>query len=684
MSPTGLILSGPLAGTTFTANGQTRPFQFGQLAAPGNLFMIGGEGYGTSTFLLNLPLAVPLERYSILAHADFDITDHVKAFGEVGFGRVEGDIVSAQPRNFVPSPTAPNNAFVLARDNPYLPASLVAQMTALNLPSVSIGRISNDLGPAVENSSDRTWHANVGLSGDMGGVKWNWHYQYGRNRHYQQMDNTAVISKLRLAVDAVRDSSGAIVCRSTLTNPGNGCVPLNVVGENQFSPAAKQYVMGSSFQLTNTAQHSTALNFQATPFNTWAGPVAMAAGVEYRQDTAHSAIDPISAVGGFQVGNTANINGKIGVKEVYFESQIPLAKDMFLAKSLDINGAVRRTDYTTSGAVTTWKIGANWEPTEFLRLRATRSRDIRAANIQEVFSDPTFVSNALIDPRSGQQTLAQVTGGGNRNLHPEIANTSTIGLVFTPQSVAPGLRLSVDYFNIDIDGAIATFGAQNIISRCFQGVSGFCPLINNGAGLTGPITSVFNGFLNVNSVKTSGIDIEAMYELPLSRLAQSWQGDLTFRLLATHVSDFTVVDSGGPINRAGQTGVPLSDLGGVPSWTVDGVIAYDRQPFAATLQVHYISPGKFGALFVGPGDPGYSLTAPNSISDNTVEGRVYLNLAGSFDIGPVGKANTIQLFASINNLLDSDPPIAPGGNVTNPIYFDVIGRTYNVGVRMGF
>ena len=44
------------------------------------------------------------------------------------------------------------------------------------------------------------------------------------------------------AVDAVRNPAGAIVCRSTLTSPTNGCVPYNVLGTDGNSQAAIDYV----------------------------------------------------------------------------------------------------------------------------------------------------------------------------------------------------------------------------------------------------------------------------------------------------------------------------------------------------------------------------------------------------------------------------------------------------------
>lgn len=310
--------------------------------------------------------------------------------------------------------------------------------------------------------------------------------------------------------------------------------------------------------------------------------------------------------------------------------------------------------------------------------------------MNELFTAPTFVANSVVDPRNSLQTLTQVTGGGNPLLKPEVADTYTIGVVLSPASIIPGLRLSVDYYNISIKGAIGNLGPQNIITRCFNGLTEFCPLINNGAGLSGTITSVFNGFLNVNRQETAGIDIELLYQLPLANLAKTWDGDLTFRTIATYVDKMITFDAGGAFDRSGQTGIPVGDFGGpsnafsggggVPKWTVDSMISLDKDPFGVTLQGRYIAPGKFGAIFVGPGDLGYDPKAANSISNNRVAGRFYLNLSAHVDID-VGAGRKLQFFSTINNLLDKDPPVAPGSHVTNPVLFDVVGRAYKVGVR---
>ncbi|MDB5576385.1 MAG: hypothetical protein JWR80_1561 [Bradyrhizobium sp.] len=689
MSVGGVVTAGPLRGIAFGADGQTRNFVYGDYAAVGNLLMSGGEGAGETSFLKYVPLSVPVERYSLFTHADYALGDNLSAFVELSYGHSRGEIVSAQPRNFVPVATSLNNTITVFRDNPYLPAAFVTQMVNTGQTSVALGRISNDIGPARGFSSNTTWRGAFGLKGDVGPVNWDFYYQYGRNDHDQRLDNALIAANFRKATDAVTNGSGQIVCRvNQVSVTDAACQPMNIIGIGRHSAASLAYVTGSSTQVQVTDQHVAAINFRAKPFSTWAGPVAVAFGGEYRSDRVSATIDAVSAAAGFQTGNTSAANGSNNVKEAYLEVGVPVLRNGPFGTA-DLNGALRRTDYHNSGAVTTWKVGGTWDTPLGFRLRGAVSRDIRAPNLGELFTTQITSTSLIIDPRTSLQTLSQVIGGGNLGLVPEIADSYTVGAVIKPGFIH-GLRLSVDYYDIRIKGAIGNYGAQNIVNRCFAGDASFCALVNNGAGLGASITRVFNGFLNINTLATRGIDIEAAYDLPLSQLQSGWKGNMSFRLMATHVIDMITTDSGGAIDRAGQTGVPVGDLGGpsspfvggggVPDWTLDGFVSYAGDPLGLTLHGRYIAPGKFGATFIAPGDPGYSAAAANSINDNTVDGRFYLDLNTALDVR-FGQSRKFQFFFGITNLLDKDPPVAPGAHITNPVLFDVVGRAFKFGAR---
>jgi iron complex outermembrane receptor protein len=402
---------------------------------------------------------------------------------------------------------------------------------------------------------------------------------------------------------------------------------------------------------------------------------------------AQGTADPISTALRFYTSPGAAISGKINVKEGFVEAGLPLAKDVAFARELAINGAVRVTDYSTSGTVWSWKAGATYEPINALRFRVTRSRDIRAPNIFELYGPQQSSFSSVVDPlNNGSQGLPQVINGGNRNLTPEIAKTWTIGGVLQPDFWGLNrLRFSVDYYDIQLKGAIAALTAPVIVSQCAANPSStVCALVSRDPA-TGNLVSVQNPLLNLNKLVTRGWDMEASYVLPLSDVVGGWDGNVSARVLATHIDHLTTVTPQGiATDRAGQNGSPVSTVSGVPSWQVNGYLTYQGNRFGAQFQARYISGGVRDVTLVGPGQAGYSTTLANSTNNNRIPAYWYFNMNAQYDIIKSG-SRSVQLFGAINNLFDKDPPIAPSSfGPTNNVLYDVIGRTYRVGVRFTY
>jgi len=495
------------------------------------------------------------------------------------------------------------------------------------------------------------------------------------------MANNRIQALFPLAVDAVRNGAGQIVCRingdADPTNDNAACIPINLFGENQWDPRAKDFFYGTGWQNATITQNVAAANLRGDVFSTWAGPVSVAAGFEWRRDSIRGDADPISLANGWYVGNGSAVSGRVTVKEGYFEAAVPLAKDLPFARNLELNGAIRLTDYSTSGSVTTWKGGVIYDPVEGLRIRATRSRDIRAPNLLELFGSTSSVSSRIVDA-TGVQDLPRVFTGGNPLLKPEIADTWTAGVVLSPLR---GLRLSADYYDIKIKDAISQVGAQTIVDRCqTANVPEFCALITfEDTGTRQKVVEVRNPWLNLNTLIVRGVDIEADY-----RLALGGDQTLGFRLLGSYIKDLITVDTVGSINRAGQTGVQTGAQPGLPRWTLNGTITYDAGPFSANLQARYISAGKMDVTLIGPTDKGYGTDLPNSISDNHIEAMLYLDLGMSYRFD-LGNSRNVQLYTAVKNLTNPTPPVnVYSGSGTNPFLFDMVGRRFVMGVRLAY
>ena len=685
----------PLRGIAFSPGGSTRPFQYGELygtnLAP--LFMKGGEGHGENVFIAGYLLKAPVKRYVGYTKTTFDFTDTVQGGLDLSYGQVEGRSYGAQYRDSAGSLANAQSFGPIKTGNPYLPANLQALMNnpgggAAPITQFTLGRAFGDVGNALGESTTKTWRGVASLQGKFGDSSWKWdgYYQFGKNDVRLDVSNNISISRMRNAIDAVTNGAGQIVCRinadAIATNDDPACAPFNAFGRNRFSAAAKAYVTPAGFQSTAIRENVVAANTQGDLFSLPAGAVKLAGGVERRDQKLTGNADPLSKTVDFYTLNGQALGGKIEVTEGYLETSIPLLHDLPGVRDLELNGAGRRTHYSFSNAtsgdhtvsVTTWKVGMTWEIIPEVRLRATKSRDIRAPNLFELFGPITSGGGGIIDRQNGGvQSNPQQLSGSNAALVPEVADTWTAGVVFRPSGFLDGLQLSADYYDIQIDEAIGTLGGQTVLDRCYLGATEFCQYVSrDGAG---NLVQIRNVLLNVNKQITKGIDIEAQY-----RFEMGSAGNLDLRLLGTIVNDLITVDTAGPTQRAGVTGWRAGTQMGMPDWSADLLTTWSRGPLSLSLHNKYIPSGLYNNALIGPSQPGYSLTLTNSANTNQVSSAFYTDLSGQWTIN-----DTLAAFAAVNNVFDKDPPTAPSvaGN-GNFILFDPIGRSYKIGMRAKF
>jgi outer membrane receptor protein involved in Fe transport len=436
-------------------------------------------------------------------------------------------------------------------------------------------------------------------------------------------------------------------------------------------------------------QHVASANVRGDVADLWAGPLSVAVGAEYRQDKIAVTHDALSNEYAYFQNFGSDYNGNTKVTEGYLEAELPLARDMAFARSLVLNGAVRYTHYDISGFgsylrsntetsfnATAWKASLVWDPVRMIRFRATQSRDIRAPNFADLFLASASAFTPVVNPfNTSQTTPPTIYSGGFPSLRPEKADTTTLGVVVSPSGFLDGLRLSVDWYRIKVKDYIGSVpgGAQFIVDRCFANVAAACAAIDFGPNNT--ISVIRNVSLNLDEIETSGIDIEAVYTIPLGGDRQA----ITLRGLATYVDKLKTVSFGDVVDRAGQTGNSAGLA--APRWTSNATITYDSPHFSTTLQGRFIASGLYDAQRVGPDDPAYATTRINSISDNRVASRFYVNLFATYRFSSA-EGRGAELFAAVNNLFDRAPPAAPETQFyTNPVYFDTIGRYFRVGAR---
>ena len=677
ISEGGIVVAGPLAGYYFNADGSFGGTDFPLTGRSGNFFFGDKSTYNRlyDPARVNF-LSLPVETKVGFGRVSFDMTDDLTAYLEASYGTTDTNArVAAYNR--------PNN-LVLQRDNFYLPANVQAAMDTAGLTSITVGTAYPNIGTINSKNTRENLRVLGGLEGKFGD-SWEWDvsYQYGEADTRNAAAEMPRPPNFLLAVDAVADPSNPSqpICRSTLTNPTDGCVPMSPLGVSALTTQQLGYVQGTAWQEIKYEQTVASANLTGDLVDMPAGPLSLATGVEYREEKATAVADPISKINGWWAANFKDFDGKYDVKEAYVEFGVPVL-DKSVVGSLDFNVAGRFTDYSTSGSVETWKLGMVYRPVESLGLRVTRSRDIRAPNLQELYT-PGVVANQIVnDPQTGTSGVRMTqTTSGNPDLDPESADEWLVGIVFQP-TFLDGFQASVDYYDITIKDAIATSSSQFIIDRCYEGLTDFCSAITRDP-VTQQITAVNLKPFNALEETTKGVDFELSYAQPLGG------GDLNLRWMATYVDELEIVTPVTTITRAGEAGNNVGAAEGTPDFRWVATATYGYEPWTFQLKGRYISSAKvddaWDSVLVGD-------VAHPGININHVPSVFYLDAYVGFSLGNIMKGLTSgELYIAAENLLNEDPPLVPlqdNANTiasgTNPFIYDVLGTTLRAGVRFQF
>ena len=679
----GLITAGAtgLAGKQFANDGTLLPFNVGP-AIPGR------AGYGVLSDGVLFPTigrtgAPTLTTKQLFGRFSYALGDAVNFFVDASYNTGQNTDNNA-------TATSPAGGTLIRAENPFLAPSVAALMTPGS--TFTMSRWFRDWPLDSNRQESRNFILNAGLTGTIGSsTKWEAYYTHGFSRFDSaayQLDNR----KYFAAVDAVRNSAGQIVCNITITNPGlmNDCVPLNIIGEGSSSLAAIQYVHGTSQWRAVNMMDLGAANITTEPFSLPAGPVSLAVGGEIRRQSIvqTSNADPAIPADftGIRGATTANryagVNVGVGagaytVKEVYGEVAVPVLKGSAVG-SLDLNGAVRYTHYSTSGSVTTWKVGGSYEPVPDIRFRATYSQDIRAPSLYELFAGKQQTTSPLTDRHTGTSSNVNVITSGNLALTPEKARTLTVGAVLSPRFL-PGFNLSVDYYRISIKDAIAqpfTYIQMADLCETSGGTNEVCAQISRPLPYSNTTSANFPTEIRVQNLnlartKLSGIDIEASYRKPVG------SGTLGVRLVATRLfhyfqqnsSSSAVVDFAGNADFIqGFYPLPMPKLRG------NLEIAYTSSGLNISVQERYIG--------------SFNKSDQFQWIDNRVKATVYtdFNIAHRFSASP----GQPEIYATVNNVFNQKGRlflISPVSGLNIPTarsIYDIVGRYFTVGVKAKF
>ncbi len=488
----------------------------------------------------------PVERYNLYVKGAYDLGGGVEAYGEVLYNRRNSEQDSARQLYPTVSTSNPNNIFGAAGGTAY--------------PVISV---AYDSAQKVD-----YYHAVAGLRGDLSALaggkfdflkSWSWDV-YG---DYGKSDGVYTVDSINS--DAIAATTGASACdQSKITISGGSCSTLSGgipwfsarVLAGQFTDAEKAFLFGVDKGHTVYEQWVTEATATGDLFTLPAGTVSAAIGVSFRKDDFDDTPGTASLNNNnwnlTRAGHTA---GHDATTEAFVEVNVPLVKDVFLVRSLDLSMSGRHTEVDSYGDSDTYKIGLNWQITPSWRLRMSDGTSFRAPSLYELYlADQTAYSTAdpcILWGTSGVSSTVQANcaaqgvssekatysslvyaGGGSGNLKAETSESKTVGLIWTPQFM--NLQVALDYSEIDIENEITQFGAANIADRCYESVnltSAFCSLVSRDA-TTGALV-VHNNYVNVAEQVNRAIDLNVDYrhDFPLGRL--SFHSEFTWQLQDT-------------------------------------------------------------------------------------------------------------------------------------------------------
>lgn len=695
-------------------------------------------------------IAPEFERTNAFLYLDYDVTDNLNVYAQGIYGNTR----NSDRRESISLLSVWQGR--IYADNPFLPDS-VRQLMADVLPAdrqyFGFGMFARNapdtpLGESRQITDNDMYSGTIGFKAELsGGFLDGWHldghYQYGKNTQDFITVNGVRTDRLPLAMDAVRDANGNIVCRVSLPEyDPNGifrdCVPINLFGGLQnVTPQAAAWIMDDGKVARQwTDQHVAELVLNGTVWEGFgAGPIAAAFGISYRKDSLDQrTLDPsdefpalpdgtlLSDLGvapaslrgvvpegenggvpgydgipglrfvptGYKGDQNSSsvlfsslraISGSYSVKEAFTEFNIPLLQGASWARSLELSTAARWADYSGSGTIWAWKVGVNWEINDQIRLRATQSRDVRAATLRERF-DQTRGGVNVQDPANNNVTVTTASfSGGNPNVAPEEADTLTFGVVYRP-AFLEGFSMSTDWYLIDINDAIGQLLPQDVVNGCFRGDQSLCQYVIRRDNLpNGAIERVENLFLNLANQRISGIDVEMSYRRNV-KLFGGGPESLTARFFGTWLDENSIKNEGGIRDeRVGQIGVIVDGLS-LPRFKVTSNLSYRNGPVLLFLQGRWIDGGLLDRNRVES-----TTNIPNSIDDNTVPSTFYTDLNLSYFRG---ESDDLELFLNVTNLFDREPVHVPniigraGTTEFNSGLYDLLGRRFVVGLNYHF
>lgn len=643
----------------------------------------------------------PSERYGIYGRITQQLTSNVTFTVDALWNRRESNQVFSPTNLSIGGTSGTYKGFSIAANQSYnVFGTAFAPTQAWN-----IQIFTPQVGNRTNVEAQTNYRFSAGFDGTLGVLDrdftWSLFGSFSRNDMTFQALNNIDLEHLDLALGS--PASCAAVA---------GCTPVDIFG--QMTPAQANYIRANAHETNSTQLADLSFDVTGSVFDLPAGPLGVAFGAEYRRNSGNDNPDPYinsvsTGTGTLPLPSTTapttgtartpTANGSINVSEVYFEANVPVLKDLPFARSLELDAAVRYSNYDTVGDHVTSKVGVGYRPIDDLLLRGTFSQGFRAPSLIELYtgSRQTNLAGSNTDPCNGgaaahpglpgcagipatyNQNLYNAgtlpeTLSGNTQVKPETAETFSYGIAYTPGWL-DGFSLTSDWYQVTIYNAISTPAAATGLQLCAQNAGAYCNVVVRDPG-TGQVLNFLSSYENLNKIKTAGLDTTARYNFDTD--IGGWEAVLS----TAYLDRFTVYSpnpaGGAPIvtNAAGtSTGgtTPATARSTYPKWKVQASLRWSLDDYAVMWRGRYIASTLDGAPPTLPAIP---------VKNGYVSEIYYNDLQFEYDI-PVWKANVTF---GIDNILDAMPPASYANAPINfDMYtYDIMGRNYFLRLTKNF
>lgn len=601
----------------------------------------------------------PVKRYGVTTLGEYDLTENTRLYGEFLYTSRRSHQSTA------PGTVGTFRPIHIAADHPTNPTGQDLTLIRRNL---------MEAGPRIAFQDVDTFRGVLGLEGAFGDT-WSWDasLNYGRNTAEDGFTNVVNLDRFDATLDRSRCS----------TTPGAAIPCADYLGYGDVTQPVIDYITYTSINNGGNSMLAFQGKVSGQLFDLPAGGVGMAAGVEVRTERGWRHPDILTQQGIANTNRADVITGEYKAKEAFVEWLVPLLADVPLVQSLDLNTAVRYSDYELFGDDTNYKLGLDWQLVDGFKIRATRSTAFRIPSIPQLFGGVTTGNLTTTDPCSGWSSMPSSSvvaqncqadgvpagytqlgnmvlthGGGNIDLKPEDAKTLTIGMAWTP-TFTDGLTLTLDHYKIDISNAVASVAGSTKLAICYNtpGMAHpFCSASNFTRNpLTGEIDYLSSQPVNAADETVSGIDLGMVWQFPVGSLQGVVDLDMSY-LKEYSVRPYANADL---IEYAGKI---TGGRGSYAHWRGLGSFGLASDRWSGSYTVQFI--GKADDINASKGDIGAS-----------VGNIFYHNLQADYSI-----TKAMKVSAGVDNVFDKSAPFIQSYTDANTdtMTYDLLGRRWNL------